>query len=239
MEVDLATMKVRHGSDEFDFRFNAKAREEVQQILQGRIYPKVSFLGDSLTIVDVGASIGAAATYFAANYPNSSVFGFEPHKQSFDLAVANTNGAKLVHLFNYGLHEEDQTAQLYLGEKIHITNSIFSNAPYNSTRTDTVQLRKGSKALTELGVTKIDVLKVDTEGCEVPILRDLLSVFAPKVIHLEYHNEPDRRQLDDMLASHYILVQSMADRPHIGVVTYVRQDAFPSDHSRDKWAVGL
>ena len=45
------------------------------------------------------------------------------------------------------------------------------------------------------------MLKVDTEGCEVPIFASLLErLGGVKVIYLEYHSEADRRELDAMLS---------------------------------------
>ncbi|MGF1631972.1 MAG: FkbM family methyltransferase [Kiloniellaceae bacterium] len=237
VEIASVTVKLRRGT--FPFLYEARTRTEIEEILTGRVYPKIPFLENVRVVVDAGGSFGAAAVFFADVYPKATVFSFEPHLQSFEIAVANTAGIDTVRLFNVGLHEADQTAELFIGAQTHSTNSVFAGAPYNTDQTATVQIRKATDQLAEIGIKDIDVLKIDTEGCEVPILRDLLAVYAPKAVHFEYHSEPDRRQLDAMLTPDYIVFSGTAAMPHLGTMTYVRNDAFPSAAVRDRWAVSL
>jgi hypothetical protein len=73
-----------------------------------------------------------------------------------------------------------------------------------------------------LGVDRISVLKIDTEGCEVPILTDIAAML-PKVdiLYLEYHSEQDRREIDAMLARDFTLGTAHAKHPHRGVLMYM------------------
>lgn len=56
-----------------------------------------------------------------------------------------------------------------------------------------IEIRQASKTLDSLGIAAIDVLKIDTEGCELPILADRASVIpAIKLIDLEFRSKHDR-----------------------------------------------
>jgi hypothetical protein len=80
--------------------------------------------------------------------------------------------------------------------------------------------------LTELNIESISVLKVDTEGLELPILRALgNNLLKTDVIYLEYHSERDRRDLDHLLADRFVLFASQATEPDRGTVCYVRADS--------------
>lgn len=89
-----------------------------------------------------------------------------------------------------------------------------------------MQVRAVRPLLEESGVDRISILKVDTEGMELPILRALEEALADvEVIHLEYHSDEDRRELDALLSGSHVLFTSRASEPDRGTVTYVRRGA--------------
>jgi hypothetical protein len=75
--------------------------------------------------------------------------------------------------------------------------------------------------LTEQAIEAVDVLKIDTEGCEMPILKEMGEVLSSiKIIHLEFHSEDDRREIDRLLGdTHSLVVGKMWF--NVGTVTYV------------------
>ena len=88
-----------------------------------------------------------------------------------------------------GLFDADKEAPLFEGEYDPSTNSM---ATAGSTRNGSrmVQLKDTKPFLHGLHVDDIDILKLDTEGCEVPILRSLAEMIpAIKVIYVEYHDD--------------------------------------------------
>ena len=76
---------------------------------------------------------------------------------------------------------------------------------------------------------RIDILKLDTEGCEVPILGSMLDVVAAttKVVFLEYHSDEDRRRLDAMLEPSHQLVYGQ-NHFETGELTYFARDLVQS-----------
>ena len=168
----LAQLSVRTPQGEIPFRvFDTSAGQSLAtDVLEGRTYPRLNFLQDVRTILDVGANVGAAALFFALHYPQALVFAFEPYPQAYQLLVQNLSAFGRVRTFAFGLLDRDVRVPLYLSRVDPATNSI-SVSGLNSTQSEEVVLRKASTVVEELQIREIDILKIDTEGCEVPILR--------------------------------------------------------------------
>ncbi len=122
-------------------------------------------------IVDIGSNIGASILYFHALFPRARIFGFEPHPGSFAILRQNVAALPGVTVLNYGLGEADDK----------ITAPDSSNFSCFSTQasswhegtpapTTACEIRAAGKAFAELGITKIDLLKIDCEGSEVEIV---------------------------------------------------------------------
>jgi hypothetical protein len=75
--------------------------------------------------------------------------------------------------------------------------------------------------LHQIGLSYIDILKIDTEGCEVEILSSL-QPYLPYVgiVMIEYHSEKDRRRIDDRLETH-ILFDANICKPRLGIIKYI------------------
>jgi FkbM family methyltransferase len=196
--------------------------EEVQEIISGSTYrlpaqpPGYQFD----VVVDVGANIGASALWFLT-LPPRRLICLEPSSESFGLLEKNVAGLPNVEIYPWGLFGRDCEVPLYRGRNQAMQNSVVKSVETGEV-CETIKLRRASTALAELGVDRISVLKIDTEGCEVPILADIAALL-PKVdiLYLEYHSEQDRRDIEAMMASHFILGTSNAKHPHRGVNMYM------------------
>jgi hypothetical protein len=87
---------------------------------------------------------------------------------------------------------------------------------------ETIQLRRLSTFFAEQAIEHISLLKLDTEGAELPILNDILPML-PRIdaLFVEYHSEADRLELDRMLTPTYTLFASRAEHPHRGLMCFV------------------
>ena len=92
--------------------------------------------------------------------------------------------------------------------------------PYFS-RSVKVELKDAASEFDRLGLGRIDILKLDTEGCEVEILKSI-GHRLPNVdyIMIEYHNETDRREIDKLLKDFHLLA-AQSDRLGFGVLKYI------------------
>jgi FkbM family methyltransferase len=226
--VAAAAIQFREQTRTFHYHDTRLGRAVFQEVFAGKSYPFLPFITDVRTVVDVGANIGASTIFFAANYPQARILAFEPYPDSHALLVRNVEGLPQISTFNFGLFDHDKQAPLHLGLQDTVTNSIGASCEAAGDRDVMVNLRAASAVLTELNVLEIDVLKLDTEGCELPILRSMLAWMARVVvIYVEFHHESDRREIDRMLSPTHVLFRGHIADPHRGELCYVRRDRIP------------
>jgi FkbM family methyltransferase len=199
------------------------SRKIATEILEGRVYPRTDLVTDARVVMDIGANIGAATLYFSMLYPAAEIHAFEPCTAGFRLLEENTRTQERVHRYDFGLFSVDDEVPLYVGATDSATSSIFPSSK-TLEASETIELRSVSTWLEENSMKRVDVLKVDTEGCEIPILQGMRDVLPfVKLIHLEYHSEADRKELDHLLGHTHVLLGAKAVIG-TGNVTYVSND---------------
>jgi len=202
----------------------AESQDITKKVLTGEAYKIIPFASNVNTIVDIGANLGAASVYFSLFYPNAKIFSVEPQKGPFDMLAHNTKLNPNNKIFHMGLLDRNKEAPLYLSWADTSAASI-GKSWLNTEHTQLIKLRDAAEWLQEENITQIDILKIDTEGCEVPILSRIASWLPSiQIIYLEYHNEPDRRAIDGLLSDSHVLVRSKAEFAHRGELVYVRAD---------------
>jgi FkbM family methyltransferase len=214
----------------FYFSDTPLGRTIAQKVLSGGSYPDLGFMRDVRTIVDVGANIGASTLYFAGNYQQARILAFEPFLESYELLVRNVEGISRISTFNFGLFDRDKQAPLHLGLQDSVTNSIAVGRETSEDRHVFVNLREAGAVLAELNVSEVDILKLDTEGCELPILRSMSALAARAgVIYIEFHHEADRREIDRLLSPTHVLVLGRINSPHRGELSYALRGLVPPE----------
>jgi FkbM family methyltransferase len=142
-------------------------------------------------ILDVGANIGIATLFFKSKYLQSRIKAFEPVPESFADLKTNTATLDGIELFNFGLSDFDGDGVIY-GESdtaIQSMTKIFSETNKFSAEDLTpipVKLRKLSTFISG----PIDFLKIDIEGSEGKVFRELDrsgKLKAIKELVMEYH----------------------------------------------------
>jgi FkbM family methyltransferase len=198
----------------------------VRSALHGEDYPVVfPDVFRPATIVDVGAHVGSAALYFRHAYPGARVFSFEPSPSSFEYLSRNVRGEAGIEIRQVAVGAEDAEMRLWAGAHSSMQASLIPTEESGQASV-AVRVRAIRPLLEESGIERISILKVDTEGMELPILRALEEALADvEVIHLEYHSDEDRRELDALLSVSHVLFASRASEPDRGTVTYVRRGA--------------
>jgi len=217
-----------------EFRFTYAGREHLllyepsrptnfalREIFEKQVYPYLSFLSPGKAIVDVGANVGFSTVLFAALYPSANIYAFEPGRDAWELLLRNTTKLPQVQIFDYGLLDVDDTCPLFHGRESSVTNSLGASS-HNDNSSEPARLRNASTVFGELNLSEVALLKIDTEGAEVPILRSLgTRLDGIESIMLEYHSEADRREIEGLLARTHMLFASRATQPHRGTVVYV------------------
>lgn len=146
------------------------------------------------TILDIGANVGVSAMFFADRFPHARIFAVEPLPENFEVLKRNAEGTGITPI-NVALDAEDGKRDLILSP--HESNfgglSFYQRGAESDARRVTVTTRNPANLLRELGIEKVDMIKIDTEGAEYPIL----TAFDPKLLQEvtwitgELHGERD------------------------------------------------
>ncbi len=187
---------------------------------QGYAFPKPHRLKRPLTVFDVGANVGLFSIYVKMVDPKSTVYCFEPVSTTFGLLKKNLEKLMRINQFPFGLYNQDTTADIHIHGANTGQNSV-KNCNAGFVGNETINLKDAGRTYDRLGLSRLDVLKIDTEGCEVEILESL----GPRLknidyILLEYHSESDRRDIDDILAD-FTVFQGKSEFVGSGVAKYM------------------
>ena len=175
-----------------------------------------------LSVVDIGANVGMFSIYMEMTQTIDTIHCFEPSPASLELLRRNTADLKNIHIHPYGLTNQNGSTFLMLHPRNSGENKM-AVGNVECSETIKVQVRDADGTFSHLGLTYIDVLKIDTEGCEVAILESLrprLDYIG--IILLEYHSETDRRQIDQLLTQ-YKLFGAKVDTMDVGTLKYINR----------------
>jgi FkbM family methyltransferase len=158
-------------------------------------------------VLDIGANIGIAALYFANIFPNAAIHAFEPEPGNSKLLAQNTARCERIRCHPFALGSKD--GELTLFDSDDRTNQGGFSAHDSGTNPapgKTVQMRHAGAFLAELGITAVDVIKIDTEGAEWDILTacDPNLLERAQLILGELHGHRDFALLDYLQPTFHI-----------------------------------
>lgn len=150
-----------------------RSRGKAEYYLPSRLRPQV--------ILDVGSNIGSSILFFHEQFPEARIYGFEPHPDTFRLLEKNVAGISSVQIFNYGLGAADTELS------IPFDNADFSRFMGNAAGADwsgpltptACQIKHAGTVAKDLGLTNVDLIKIDCEGAEY----DVLTSLPPDLLH--------------------------------------------------------
>jgi len=150
-------------------------------------------------VLDIGANIGIAALYFAHHFPNATVHAFEPDPGNCEVLAQNAQAIPRIRVHGFALGAEDGELELFdSDDKSNLGGFSSHSLGVNPGRSKKVPVRHAGRALAELGISRADILKVDTEGAECEILTalDRTLLGNVRVIMGELHGRRDFELLD-------------------------------------------
>jgi len=193
-----------------------------QEIIEEQCYSLLEFRSHSgpMQILDIGANLGLFSIYMKTKDPDCSIYCFEPVGSTYKILKENLKTVDGIELFQYGLSDHDETLEI----NIHPTNTGQNSLKFNYSSKlpmETIEIKDAGREFDRLGVNHFDVLKVDTEGCEVEILRSLGHRLANfDYIMVEHHSEQDRRTIDKLLENYTLFDYSTA-QIGLGTAKYI------------------
>jgi len=117
---------------------------------------------------DVGANIGQSTIAFKSIFPNAMVNAFEPVSTTFKKLKGLISYLPNVHLHEMALGSTRDQIEMYTGTR----SDLFSLSDSTNTgEKQMIEIRKLDDIVRETGISKISVLKIDTEGHDLNVLK--------------------------------------------------------------------
>ena len=142
--------------------------------------------------VDVGAAIGVQTWWFEV-LEFGQIYAYEPHKESAKELESMYKEYNYT-VLNEALDSESGTKEIYLtnvrtGSSLLKPNEgyIYSNPGYFSPySTDTIETIATYESLSKHDINDIDLMKIDTQGTELNILKGLGETYLDKLLVVEF-----------------------------------------------------
>lgn len=154
-------------------------------------------------IVDCGSNIGLSILYFKTLFPEARILAFEPDPETFQVLKRNVERNELheVRLVNKAVRDSEGRVELYRDLRVPGSPRMTTSCGRELESPIAVDTTLLSRYIDE----KVDLLKLDVEGDEVRVLRDLsgedkLQLTERIVLEYHHHMDPDRDLLSEVLS---------------------------------------
>jgi FkbM family methyltransferase len=175
------------------------------------------------TIIDLGSNVGGSILYFASCYPNARIYGIEPDPETFRKLEANVAPLENVEVRRLAVADHDGEAEFFPHPHTWASSlkPTFATAPGI-----TVQVRTLDSLMDELGLDRVDLIKLDVEGSEHDVLQAFegLPTRAAALIGELHGFLPEvyaatERFLEDLDSFHVTYDRSSRDHVFMAVAT--------------------
>ena len=123
-------------------------------------------LNDECTVVDLGGYRGEWAQEIWNKY-HCNIYIFEPVEEFFKELQSKFRNNPKVRIFKYGVSDKDGTDLISLGG--------LSSSQFVGDRNIEVEFKDINKVFNELGLDKIDLIKINIEGGEFKVLPRMIE----------------------------------------------------------------
>ena len=159
---------------------------------------------DHLQIVDIGSLNALEAIHFSKNFPNSQIFSFEPHPDSYANCLKNTKDIKNIKVINKAIFSSSKVVKFFPIDKEKTTTNnpegvlgassmLLANTDYpyekyvqNEIEVEAIRI---DDFCIQNKIEKIDFAWIDVQGVGLSVLKSF-GIFLDrlKVIHIEGEN---------------------------------------------------
>ena len=162
-------------------------------------------------IFEVGSRFGDEAIDLSNTFINSHVYAFECNPETAELCKKNLDKNPNITFNNFALgsQESELTFYPYIVENNPGASSFFKRIDADTTQDmlgRVIKLRTGEAVMTELKLSKVDLLCMDVQGYELEVLKGF-GYFLGKVRYIimeEPSSTPDKNFLPEGTHSKYL-----------------------------------
>jgi FkbM family methyltransferase len=149
----------------------------IGKIFQGEY--DIPYYKKSPIILDIGANIGGFSLWANRRWKDSTIFCYEPVKNTYKLLEENTKNIDKIKCYNYAIGNIEEEKFIFYG-KNNIGEASFLNTQFVTNDGEFVSIKLANT------LPKADIVKIDTEGYETNILNNM--IIEPDVLLIEYHS---------------------------------------------------
>lgn len=199
-------------------------------------------------IFDVGANVGQSRSYFRYHLPGAKIYSFEPVKATYQQLKSSAEKDKNCVLENIAFGDEagEKTIRLFDSD-LTVLNSLRDDVMNNSgnAKEETIRIDTLDHYCSVHNIQKIDLLKIDTEGFEINVLKGAEQMLQNGTISFVYcetgFQQTNQRNtyfplLTEYLAKHGYYFFGLYNTDyhdwkrgnHLANALYIHQSVFPS-----------
>jgi len=181
----------------FDFKVQAFDYETIKFLFE-EIFIRNEYFFESKdkspVIFDCGSNIGFATIYFKWVYPNSTIYAFEPDKNTFKILEKNIKNNDLNNVFLYNKAISNTNGKLNFFTDSNRPGSLIMSSKIERglITKNSVECISLTSFIKDKKISKIDFLKMDIEGSEKEAINDLNQKNILKIVDkmcIEYHHK--------------------------------------------------
>ena len=141
-------------------------------------------------LFDVGANKGQTIEMLRTVFPESNIYAFEPSSETFqELTETSKRFGNHLKLFQCAVGEKDDEAE-FINYEWSTLSSFFelearTENPFREVargKREKVSVRSIDSVIAENELSSIDLLKIDTQGYEIPVLNGALTCLQNGII---------------------------------------------------------
>lgn len=163
------------------------------------------------SILDIGANIGAFAQRAHSRWPDARIICCEP--MPFNVVHLRRNAPDGARIISAAVREHSGIDEIFVGDSFVTGGFVqFGRQTQNKILVECI-------AANEL--PSCELVKIDTEGCEVEILNGL-ALHDTRALLLEHHSRADAETIKGMLSADFAMANQDSGDP-IATMIFVRR----------------
>lgn len=215
-----------HGCEDKTFKYF------IDKVLKGEYDTSITDFSTTPVVLDLGANIGSYSYYIINKYKDVFVIAFEPSPKNCENYLKNIRESGILEsrfkLIRSAVYPEGDSIIIYESPTNCGMNSI-----HKSLANSDGSIQYNVPVTHPRDLPDCSILKMDTEGCEVQILKSYFETHKnrPAVVSFEFHSFMDRYELDNILGDDYILHTGKIIHHTIGTLNYLHKSVI--EHEND------
>ena len=166
------------------------------------------------TIIDVGANTGLFSLRMKQLYPHSTIYCFEPLPSNIEELRRNINGSHLsnVTIIPQGMGGTTRKEKLFIHDHNIGGHSIIASKVPDSKRYEHISILSIKEAFRDLGIVKCNLLKLDCEGAEYEIIKNIDHELSAQIDEIIFEPERSLYGIDELIQHLSTLGFTVEDR---------------------------